>query len=306
MVNPPFERHPPPLDTHVAGMGSNEQTSRGSWRGVGSLVLTYGTLLVLLSNVVPWVLGPPTIGVGVAFWGPPILWLLGLGLVALVVARWQEVTWGWVRWGPVLLGLVILFVGYRQTWTYLQLAKPHRALLSIAPGAAVCAVGAGLAIASAAFPIKLGEQAVPWWLIGVTAIVFLGIANSLVGSNRADCYRCRAPDKVAQGNLRDTVMAAKTCFTHADTYVGCSRERLIEIDPALVYTAFGAHGSGTGTVSFDVAPTGDALFAAWSTTGTCFYVRDEPTTGTFYGSELTGPAQWCSATDAANVTGVSW
>jgi type IV pilus assembly protein PilA len=148
-------------------------------------------------------------------------------------------------------------------------------------------------------------------LVAIALPTFLGARN-------------RANDKAAQSGVRNAVAAAKTCFTDYDTYAdpdgagpktGCDAATLGTIETALQFKTDAVGSTGPGEVSVLIAPVaaptvvslGDQIdLAAWSKSGTCFYLRDNSTTGTFYGSAGTTAGVNCHAALAAAVAGTSW
>jgi type IV pilus assembly protein PilA len=122
-------------------------------------------------------------------------------------------------------------------------------------------------------------------LIAIALPTFLGARN-------------RANDKAAQSGVRNALAAAKTCFTDQDTYTGCTNVKLQTIETSLTFTTDAAGSTGPNQVSVDVpaagaggglvVSAGDQVdLASWSKSGTCFYLRDNSQTGTFYGSAAT-------------------
>jgi type IV pilus assembly protein PilA len=138
-------------------------------------------------------------------------------------------------------------------------------------------------------------------LVAIALPTFLGARN-------------RANDKAAQSGVRNGLAAAKVCFTDADSYVGCDAAKLATIETALTFEAAGGASTGPGSISNNipaggVAPTvttGDQInLAAWSKSGTCFYLRDSSPSGAFYGSSaVAAPA--CVSTLGQAVLGTSW
>jgi type IV pilus assembly protein PilA len=143
-------------------------------------------------------------------------------------------------------------------------------------------------------------------LIAIALPTFLGARN-------------RANDKAAQSGVRNGLVAAKTCFTDKDTYTGCDNVALQLIETSLTFTdnatgsvdpnhvsvtvpaAGAAAGGGT------VASAGDQIdLAAWSKSGTCFYLRDNQQTGTFYGSAAKTAGAACNAALGGPTTATSW
>jgi type IV pilus assembly protein PilA len=138
-------------------------------------------------------------------------------------------------------------------------------------------------------------------LIAIALPTFLGARN-------------RANDKAAQSGVRNAIAAAKTCFTDTDSYVGCDAAKLFTIETSLTFVAAGGASTGPGSISSNIpaggtAPTvttGDQInLAAWSKSGTCFYLRDNALTGTFYGSSATA-ATACVSSLGQAVNGASW
>jgi type IV pilus assembly protein PilA len=137
-------------------------------------------------------------------------------------------------------------------------------------------------------------------LVAIALPTFLGARN-------------RANDKAAQSGVRNAIAAAKTCFTDQDTYTGCDSAKLTTIETALTFVPAGGASTGPGSISNSVpavgAPVvtaGDQIdLAAWSKSGTCFYLRDNAQSGTFYGSSATA-ATACLSTLGNAVVGTSW
>jgi type IV pilus assembly protein PilA len=138
-------------------------------------------------------------------------------------------------------------------------------------------------------------------LIAIALPTFLGARN-------------RANDKAAQSGLRNALAAAKTCFTDHDTYDDtsgsgqvCDAATLATIETSLSFVDSTSPGSdGPNTISVDV-PSGTVWdAAAWSKSGTCYYVEDDSQNGTFYGSAAVASGGDCLGTDANGVSGPSW
>lgn len=149
-------------------------------------------------------------------------------------------------------------------------------------------------------------------LVAIALPTFLGARN-------------RANDKAAQSGIRNGIAAAKTCFTDNDTYadpdgagpkVACNEVQLQTIETALTFTTNAAGSTGPNQVSVlvpgagvPVTTAGDQIdLASWSKSGTCFYLRDNALTGTFYGSSsaATTAGANCNANLANAVVGPSW
>ena len=129
-------------------------------------------------------------------------------------------------------------------------------------------------------------------LIAIALPTFLGARN-------------RANDKAAQSSLRNALVAAKTCFTDADTYTGCNFTKLAGIETALTFVDHAADSTGPNSVSVLPDSATDWYGAAWSKSATCFYIVDKSPTGTKYGSAaVASPGTGCNA-DAAKTAAPS-
>jgi type IV pilus assembly protein PilA len=117
--------------------------------------------------------------------------------------------------------------------------------------------------------------------------------------------RQRAQDRAAQSDLRNAMAAAKTFFTDKDTYTGFSETVGAQIEPSLTWVAGGtASTTAAPAVSVSVNTAGTQVgMARMSASGTCFYIRDDSTAGTTYGSSssaaCTGNQALTSATNAS-------
>ncbi len=135
-------------------------------------------------------------------------------------------------------------------------------------------------------------------LVAIALPTFLGARN-------------RANDKAAQSGLRNAVAAAKTCFTDNDSYddgtVACDESTLPGIETSLDFVSEASPGStGPGEISVDVPSDVEYDSAAWSKSGNCFYLHDDSTSGTTYGSAVVAAGGDCIATDANGVVGTEW
>jgi type IV pilus assembly protein PilA len=138
-------------------------------------------------------------------------------------------------------------------------------------------------------------------LIAIALPTFLGARN-------------RANDKAAQSGLRNALAAAKTCFTDHDTYDDtagsgqvCDAATLGTIETSLSFVDSTSPGStGPNSISVDVPSQTVWDAAAWSKSGTCYYIEDDSQNGTFYGSAAVASGGDCLGTGANGVSGPSW
>jgi type IV pilus assembly protein PilA len=139
-------------------------------------------------------------------------------------------------------------------------------------------------------------------LIAIALPTFLGARN-------------RANDKAAESGLRNGLAAAKTCFTDHDSYNDgtnvCDETALGGIETALQFFDNATDSTDPNQVSVDASDTSGNVWgaASYSKSGTCFYVLDDATSGTLYGSAAAdlSAGDTCQAQDAVtNATASSW
>jgi type IV pilus assembly protein PilA len=142
-------------------------------------------------------------------------------------------------------------------------------------------------------------------LVAIALPTFLGARN-------------RANDKAAQSGVRNALAAAKTCFTDNDTYAdpdgagaksACNAAQLGTIETALGFVAGNVTSGDPSTVSVSVEDTTDPLtvigLAAYSKSGNCFYLQDDPQGGSTFDSAGSDGTD-CLGDDAIGVTLTSW
>ena len=135
-------------------------------------------------------------------------------------------------------------------------------------------------------------------LIAIALPTFLGARN-------------RANDKAAQSGLRNALVAAKTCFTDQDSYTPCKASVLQGIETSLTFQTAASLAPDVITVSDTPA---DAVWyaAAYSKSGTCFYIKDDasagsaPNGGTTFKKLSPAPAAGCALDTGAGFTKTGW
>ncbi|HEY7668359.1 MAG TPA: type II secretion system protein [Actinomycetota bacterium] len=111
--------------------------------------------------------------------------------------------------------------------------------------------------------------------------------------------RTRAQDRAAQADIRNAFVAERTFFTDGSVYTD-STAAIQAIEPALTY-ATGDTPSVVGTVYLHHHPvTTEVYVSAKSRSGTCFYLRDFPMTGTTFAR-----SSGCGVADTQTYSG-SW
>jgi len=105
-------------------------------------------------------------------------------------------------------------------------------------------------------------------------------------------------DAAAQTTLQGAMAAAKTVFLELSSYQGATPAALAEVEPSLTYT----DGPSPALPTISVASTPTAVgLAVMSASGTCFYMKDDATAGTTYGSGTT-----CTGVAALGAAAASW
>jgi type IV pilus assembly protein PilA len=123
--------------------------------------------------------------------------------------------------------------------------------------------------------------------------------------------RGRAQDRAAQSSLRNALAAAKVIFTDNDSYTGVTSAALLASEPSLTYDDTN-DSVGPTDVAWDISGTAGSeevvSMAALSESGACFYIEDNATSGTTYGSTTTNPTTTCAGADAlaAALTAGGW
>ena len=113
--------------------------------------------------------------------------------------------------------------------------------------------------------------------------------------------RTRAQNRAAQASLRNALVAAKSVYTDKQDYGQAIRtagaDPLESVEPSLDYLVTGAASTGPNVISTGNSGTTIWYGAVKSDSGTCFYIKDDLSTGTTYSSGAT-----CTATAAASAT----
>jgi type IV pilus assembly protein PilA len=120
--------------------------------------------------------------------------------------------------------------------------------------------------------------------------------------------RTRAQNRAAQSDLRNGLVAAKTWYTDASSYVGADSTGtgLVTIEPSLKYVA-GNVASTVAAPALSVDANSATLWGAtrMSASGTCYGITDDATIGTRYQSAVatcTGATVTAAPGNATNWT----
>jgi type IV pilus assembly protein PilA len=108
--------------------------------------------------------------------------------------------------------------------------------------------------------------------------------------------RERAQDRAAQSDIRNGFTAEKVFYTDSQVYT-TSVSELTAIEPSLTFVS----GTTPTDAAVSVAVSSGVLYVGkQSKSGTCFYLKDDPASGTTYGKAST-----CGDMTAATYT-TSW
>ena len=115
--------------------------------------------------------------------------------------------------------------------------------------------------------------------------------------------RTRAQDRAAQASLRNALVAAKSIYTDTQSYATAEGAGLTAVEPSLTYKAKGTASTGQNDISADGTTTNSNMWsaAALSASGTCFWIKDDVSSGTTYGTGAT-----CTGTAARAAAGTKW
>ena len=95
--------------------------------------------------------------------------------------------------------------------------------------------------------------------------------------------RQRAQNRAAQSNIRNAFTAEKTFYTDSQVYTN-SAAAMTAIEPSLSYTQTGRNATAaTRTVLLVVNLAGVLTVAEQSAAGNCYWLTDNPASGTKYG-----------------------
>jgi type IV pilus assembly protein PilA len=121
--------------------------------------------------------------------------------------------------------------------------------------------------------------------------------------------RTRGQDKQAQSSLRNTLSAARTCFTDKDSYVpvggpNCNDVTLLTIEASLAFVPAATASNGPNSISVNPASANVFYAAAWSLSLKCFSIRDDTNAGTMY-AQVAGLTQAQCAANNGSITNIA-
>jgi type IV pilus assembly protein PilA len=116
--------------------------------------------------------------------------------------------------------------------------------------------------------------------------------------------RTRAQNRAAQSDLRNALVAAKTLYTDDSSYASADATGLTTVETAVDFVdgAPAADGSNVGITTTDLSDTTWAA-ARQSQSGDCFYIAEDSTGGTTYGTD---PGAACADPAVADAPDDAW
>jgi type IV pilus assembly protein PilA len=116
--------------------------------------------------------------------------------------------------------------------------------------------------------------------------------------------RTRAQNRAAQSDLRNALVAAKTLYTDDSSYASADAPGLTTVETAVDFVdgAPAADGSNVGITTTDLTDTTWAA-ARQSQSGDCFYIAEDSTGGTTYGTD---PGAACADPAVADAPDDAW
>jgi type IV pilus assembly protein PilA len=87
----------------------------------------------------------------------------------------------------------------------------------------------------------------------------------------------RAEDRATHTTLRSALIAAKTVYSDKEDYTFADVPALSSSEPGLAFVPAAAGSTGPKSVSVNPVNRSYIVFAAYSKSGTCFYISDDAT-----------------------------
>ncbi len=112
----------------------------------------------------------------------------------------------------------------------------------------------------------------------------------------------KSKDRSAQSSLRNSLTNAKTIYADKQDYLSADAAGLTAVEPGITFMANNVASTRAKEVSVKVTAT-DFYAAALSGTGTCFFIRDNPTANGMQFATGTGT---CDGDTAAGLAAASW
>jgi type IV pilus assembly protein PilA len=113
--------------------------------------------------------------------------------------------------------------------------------------------------------------------------------------------RARAQDRAAESSVRNALSAGRVIFSDAENYNQATIPALMSVEGSLNWVDQNTPSTDPTTISRNVN-SGVLTLAAYSRSGTCFFLRDDPPADTTYGSLPSTNASDCYAANDGGVT----
>ena len=120
--------------------------------------------------------------------------------------------------------------------------------------------------------------------------------------------RQRAADTAAKSTLRAGLTAGRIVYTTERDYLAADTVTLEQTETSIDWRDAGSASSGPTVISVDPMDSDTLILATYSTSGTCFVVRDEAPNATSYSSRTPSTSAQCRAGNLVGLPpfGPSW
>jgi type IV pilus assembly protein PilA len=119
--------------------------------------------------------------------------------------------------------------------------------------------------------------------------------------------RERAADAAAKSTIRTGFTVGRIVYETESDYASASIANLLAADNSLDWVDQNTASAGPDSISRDVIGTDTLVLAAFSSSGTCFFLRDEAPVDTEYATLAGAAATDCYASNTAGLTfGPTW
>ena len=118
--------------------------------------------------------------------------------------------------------------------------------------------------------------------------------------------RTRAADRAAESSVRNALSAGRVIFSDAEDYTQATLVNLQSVEGSLNWVDENTPSTDPTTIS-RFAASDELRLAAYSRSGTCFFLKDVPPSNTTYGTVTGSAASDCyAANDGGVAYGPSW
>lgn len=114
--------------------------------------------------------------------------------------------------------------------------------------------------------------------------------------------RARAQDIGAKSSAARTITTGRIVFSDQASYLGATVAALGTAEPSMTFQDATTASTGTKVVSTSTPDSKTLIAAVWSPSGTCWFIKDQTSSGVSYGKAVASAQANCTATNAAFTT----